>query len=492
MSVFAIAKVDKKVLCQVQPASGCSGYSFNKRELWTEREDNILRELMKHETNHNLDWNHLAEVMTKKYDCKLRVGKQLRERWINHLDPGVVKDYWSEMEESILFSKQFELGNRWSEISKFLPGRTDNSIKNYFYSRLRRQVRLIVKIFQKSKMLEKRGIPDNVYEPHFVYKLVKDLKLSYQEVTKSRILEIIENHLKGSYVPLRKSRKKWKQISQFSGSAQSIIKRSNPQPLIKVENRSKPAKLNRRGRKRLSKSTKFLYIISKQVFINPLGSTNQNCLRVLYINDTDLKSEMKPPSFSEENMYKGMVNQNEYNEEVKHPLLNKMNSQQIIFNSMHDISHIATPSNNLKLFAPSISPLNFNFHSLSQYTPITATNSTNAFGINLNLFFNPPNFVMKDTNSFEMQPIKVIPKIEAGVISREENILKPLEKRRGLSLNMDDINSHDDNAALESTKSRLSNEGARLNYQPATRVGNSSLAISPCSAFGKANPIIYK
>jgi myb proto-oncogene protein len=52
-----------------------------------------------------------------------RSGKQCRERWHNHLDPAINKDYWAEKEENVLFAKHIEYGNKWSEIAKFLPGR---------------------------------------------------------------------------------------------------------------------------------------------------------------------------------------------------------------------------------------------------------------------------------------------------------------------------------------------------------------------------------
>ncbi len=66
---------------------------------------------------------------------KGRTGEHVRERYVNVLDNNLKRTSWTKEEDRILFEQQRILGNKWSEIRKLLPGRSDNSIKNRYHNR---------------------------------------------------------------------------------------------------------------------------------------------------------------------------------------------------------------------------------------------------------------------------------------------------------------------------------------------------------------------
>ena len=162
---------------------------IKRRAPWNKKEDEAIIELVNKYGTSN--WTIIANEMALMYKSKHRNGKQCRERWHNHLDPIVNKNNWTEEEENILFNKHLEYGNKWSDISKYLPGRTDNSIKNHFYSKLRKFIRKILKQINKENLLKNNGIDYYKYNSDKVYKLLKKYKVTYKNVTKETILELI-------------------------------------------------------------------------------------------------------------------------------------------------------------------------------------------------------------------------------------------------------------------------------------------------------------
>lgn len=106
--------------------------STNKKS-WTAEEDQMLVQLFL-ENGDDGKWSHIAKQMNIN-----RTGKQCRERYHNHLKPEIKKGNWTKEEDALIIELSKKIGNQWARISKFLPGRSDNAIKNRFHAILNRK-----------------------------------------------------------------------------------------------------------------------------------------------------------------------------------------------------------------------------------------------------------------------------------------------------------------------------------------------------------------
>ncbi|MCD7455168.1 hypothetical protein HAX54_027244 [Datura stramonium] len=83
-------------------------------------------------------WDFLAKVSGLKVGLR-RSGKSCRLRWVNYLNPSLKRGKMTPQEERLVLQLHSKYGNRWSKIAEKLPGRTDNEIKNYWRTHVRKQ-----------------------------------------------------------------------------------------------------------------------------------------------------------------------------------------------------------------------------------------------------------------------------------------------------------------------------------------------------------------
>lgn len=98
---------------------------------WQDHEDAIVVEAVTTSTEQPFTrWSDLAQRLPG------RVGKQIRDRWVNHLNPHINHMQFSREDDLLLWEGHKKLGKRWVEISTayFNSTRSENHIKNRWYS----------------------------------------------------------------------------------------------------------------------------------------------------------------------------------------------------------------------------------------------------------------------------------------------------------------------------------------------------------------------
>lgn len=108
--------------------------------------------------------------MAKKLGFMSKTPKQCRERWLNILDPTITGAKWTDEEDMMLFEKYRTYGASWCKIAKCFSGRSGNSIKNRFYSIVRKNLRKLNKSKPKPQrivgnlkvLLRDRGLQDTL------------------------------------------------------------------------------------------------------------------------------------------------------------------------------------------------------------------------------------------------------------------------------------------------------------------------------------------
>lgn len=103
----------------------------SSKNKFSPEEDRRLKHIVLNAGNF-VDWQVISMEM------KNKTARQCRERYNNYLKPGLKKDDWTPKEDEIIWQKYKEFGSRWNVITKFLKGRTGNSVRNRILALKRR------------------------------------------------------------------------------------------------------------------------------------------------------------------------------------------------------------------------------------------------------------------------------------------------------------------------------------------------------------------
>lgn len=98
---------------------------------WKKEEDLRIIELIR---KYGKAWSKIAKIIVT------RNGKQIRDRFINVLDPNIKKGKFTAEEDQKLIDLFHRIGPKWAVIAKYFPNRTADMIKNRFHSSIKKRI----------------------------------------------------------------------------------------------------------------------------------------------------------------------------------------------------------------------------------------------------------------------------------------------------------------------------------------------------------------
>ncbi|EAY20753.1 Myb-like DNA-binding domain containing protein [Trichomonas vaginalis G3] len=111
--------MDRLLPSGVPPHAGTVG----GKSKFTPEEDLKLKQIVESQKE-PISWKEISRLMVT------RTPRQCRERYKNYLSDSIKHEKWSDSEDVLIMQLFSEYGNKWNIISKYIPGRTSNSIRN--------------------------------------------------------------------------------------------------------------------------------------------------------------------------------------------------------------------------------------------------------------------------------------------------------------------------------------------------------------------------
>ena len=159
---------------------------YKMRQPWSKEEDKKLIELV---TQYGQNWSLISSIIEG------RTGKQVRERWLNRLNPLIDRSRFTKAEDQKIIQLFKANGAKWKEISNELKGRTENMVKNRFYSFIKKnllinQPELYKELFE-GIIKEQDNQSDKQHSKSDINELIKELPVITPFTTPKK-LEISE------------------------------------------------------------------------------------------------------------------------------------------------------------------------------------------------------------------------------------------------------------------------------------------------------------
>lgn len=164
-----------------------------KRSRWSKNEDLLLKNLID-EAKKATNWNFIAKQMGE--HGHKRSPKQIRSRWYNSVMPNLNKDKWELIDVEKLFDMYSIKGNKWKRISREFDGRSDNNVKNQFFSVVRRSLRTMIRIIHMETLAPTTNTINQIKPKNLIDFLAKKIVLQDDHIAASpntfNVLDLIK------------------------------------------------------------------------------------------------------------------------------------------------------------------------------------------------------------------------------------------------------------------------------------------------------------